>query len=248
MLLSILLVSLSIVGAQHNSHADVDNAKFVGLGQHDNDVRIGNNNSQTTLHDHMDKRRLQMPELIQIHASREDKKGLRGESKVLTLEWPIVVPQTLHDPVGERTNVLEFHFVQDVYDEVIHVRDFNEATTPTFKEEGTVFTFSSYTTTEESTDFFSSGLCTRTEASMSFCDLHYSLSDSQLSGFSASGAVVDKTGTSIGGGTLGITGGTGIFFGASGQVQVTPHFGIQASTGDFFLDADQYTVKATLVF
>ena len=246
MRLSIVLLSLPIVGAQHDSDATLDYTKLEGFGYLENGV-TDNSNSHTTLHDPMHTRRLQMPELIQIHASREEKKGLRGASKVLALEWPLV-PQTLDDPVGGRTNIKEFNFVQEVYDTVVPVRDFKKETTPTFKEEGTVFTFSSYTTTDESTSLFSSGLCTRTEARMSFCDLHYSLSDSQLSGFSASGAVVDKTETSIGGGTLGITGGTGIFFGASGQVLVTPHFGNQDSTGDFFLDADQYTVNATLVY
>jgi hypothetical protein len=242
-----LSLSLSNVGAQHDSHAHVANTMFAGF-DHQEVAVIDISDSHATLHDHMHNRRLQTPELLEIHASREEKKGLRGESKVLTLEWPFTVPQSLDDTTGGRRNINKFNFVQDVYDTIVPVRDFNHTTTPTFKEEGTVFTFSSYTTTEDSTNLFSSGLCTRTEARMSFCDFRYSLSDSQLSGFSASGAVVDKTGTSIGGGMLGITGGTGIFFGASGEVLVTPHFGNQVSTGDFFLDADQYIVNATLVF
>eukprot|EP00545_Synedropsis_sp_CCMP1620_P003138 CAMPEP_0119012696 /NCGR_PEP_ID=MMETSP1176-20130426/7282_1 /TAXON_ID=265551 /ORGANISM="Synedropsis recta cf, Strain CCMP1620" /LENGTH=274 /DNA_ID=CAMNT_0006965707 /DNA_START=70 /DNA_END=894 /DNA_ORIENTATION=+ len=157
-----------------------------------------------------------------------------------------------------------FNFVQDVYDTAVGVDDFDDATTPTLEEEGTVFTFRNFTIASQQvvTDmFFASGVCTRTEGDdpafrgMSYCDFTYSLQDALFSSFSASGAVLDAFATSTGGfsggGILGITGGTGLYFGAIGEVQVTPFFeGVNTTTttiGDFFLDAGFYIVNATLI-
>lgn len=155
------------------------------------------------------------------------------------------------------------NFVQDNFDSAVAVDDFNEATTPTLKEEGTVFTFRNFTIGSQqgaTNTFFASGVCTRTEGNdpdyraLSYCDFTYALPDALSSGFSASGAVLDAfattTGGFSGGGILGISGGTGLYFGVTGEVQLTPFFDTTTLTtsGDFFLDAAFYSVNATLLF
>lgn len=147
------------------------------------------------------------------------------------------------------------NFVQDVYDAAIAVEMASMAA-PTLKEVGTVFTFRNYTTAVEFANLFAAGLCTRTEArtatdrGISYCDFTYSIQDAQMSAFSASGAVMDAlttaTGGLSGGGLLAVTGGSGVYFGARGEVSMTPFFNMGVD-GDIFLDPSRYIMNATIL-
>lgn len=147
------------------------------------------------------------------------------------------------------------NFVQDVYDAAIAVETASMAA-PTLKEVGTVFTFRNYTIAMEFANLFAAGLCTRTEArtttdrGISYCDFTYSIQDAQMSAFSASGAVMDAlttaTGGLSGGGLLAVTGGSGVYFGARGEVSMTPFFNMGVD-GDIFLDPSRYIMNATIL-
>jgi hypothetical protein len=246
---------------------NVADTKFEGFSQ-SKITAIGNKKSHAILHEHHQARRqLEGSEAVYIGIELETPhrssgaSGAKGDDLITEMQFPFVVPHSTAETLNKGSKASEggrkgskdssktVNFVQDVFDTAIAVDDFNSGTTPTLKEAGTVFTFSNYTTAEELTNLFSAGLCTRTQDTMSYCDFHYSLQDSQMSGFSASGAVLDGGRATRGGGLLGITGGTGVFFGATGQVRLTPYFDDdQVSNGDFFLDANRYTVNAALLF